>query len=49
MLRRGVLFHETHRKIIIGDMVLDLSDDNYWDDISKPVDIRFFLRLLDVF
>jgi hypothetical protein len=47
MLHSGVLYHETHRKIIIGDMVLNLRDDNYMDDISKPVAIRFFLSLLD--
>jgi hypothetical protein len=49
MLRSGVPFHETHRKIIIGDMVLVFSDDNYMDDILKPVDIRLFLRPLDAF
>jgi hypothetical protein len=51
MLRSGVLYYETHRKIIIGTMVLDLRDDNYtrMDDILKPVNIRFFMRLLDSF
>ena len=49
MLRSGVLHRKTHRKIIIGDTVLDLSDDNYVDDISKPFDILFFLRRLDAF
>jgi hypothetical protein len=49
MLRSGVLCHETHRKIIIGDMVLDLRYDNCMNDILKPVDIRFFLRLVDAF
>lgn len=49
MLRSEVLYHESHRKIVVGDTVLDVSDDNYVDDILKPVDIRFFLRLLDAF
>jgi len=49
MMRSGVLYHETHRNIIISDMVLDSRDDNNMDDILRPVEIRFFLRLLDAF